>query len=112
MERFTADHALPKDTPLPLFQPSGRWNNKEYTDLVNQIGSLVPGDPKIAALTHDALEIFQRELPAIPLYQQLRLVPYNTTYWTNWPTKENNYYHPPNWWMSFLRVVTEIKPSN
>jgi peptide/nickel transport system substrate-binding protein len=114
MQRFTADHALAKGTPLPgdPNQPAGRWNNREYTDLVNQIGTLVPGDPKIATLTHDALEIFQRELPAIPLYQQLRLVPYNTTYWTNWPTKENNYFHPPNWWMSFLRVVTELKPAS
>jgi len=111
MERFTASHALPKGTPVPLFQPSGRWKNQAYTDLVTQIGSLVPGDPKITTLTHDALQIFQSELPAIPLYQQLRIVPYNTTYWTNWPTKENNYFHPPNWWMSFLRVVTELKPA-
>jgi peptide/nickel transport system substrate-binding protein len=113
LERFTASHALPQGTPLPgnPNQPSGRWKNQAYTDLVNQIGSLVPGDPKIATLTHDALEIFQRELPAIPLYQQVRIVPYSTTYWTNWPTKENNYFHPPNWWMSFLRVVTELKPA-
>jgi peptide/nickel transport system substrate-binding protein len=113
MERFTADHALPKGTPLPgnPNQPSGRWKNAAYSDLVKQIGTLVPGDPKIATLTHDALEIFQKELPAIPLYQQVRIVPYNTTYWTNWPTKENNYFHPPNWWMSFLRVVTELKPA-
>jgi peptide/nickel transport system substrate-binding protein len=113
MARFTADHALAKGTPLPgdPNQPSGRWKNEAYTDLVNQIGTLVPGDPKIVKLTHDALAIFQQELPAIPLYQQLRLVPYNTTYWTNWPTKENNYFHPPNWWMSFLRVVTELKPA-
>jgi peptide/nickel transport system substrate-binding protein len=111
MSLFTADHALPAGTPLPLNVPSGRWKNDEYTAFVNQIGKLVPGDPQITKLTHDALEVFQRELPAIPLYQQLRIVPYNTTYWTNWPTKENNYFHPPNWWMSFLRVVTELKPT-
>jgi len=113
MERFTADHALAKGTTLPgnPNQPAGRWKNQAYTDLVNKIGQLVPGDPQIQPLFQQALEIYQRELPAIPLYQQLRLVPYNTTYWTNWPTKENNYFHPPNWWMSFLRIVTEIKPS-
>jgi peptide/nickel transport system substrate-binding protein len=111
MRWFTADRALPAGTPIELYQPASRWKNDEYTALVNQIGNLVPGDPQIASLTHDALEIFQRELPAIPLYQQLRLVPYNTTYWTNWPTKENNYFHPPNWWMSFLRVVTELQPA-
>jgi len=105
---FTADKA---DLPLVVNQPSGRWKNSEYSALVDQIGRLVPGDPKIATLTHDALAIFQRELPGFPLYQHVRLVPYNTTYWTNWPTKENNYFQPPNWWMSFLRVVTELKPA-
>lgn len=111
MSLFTSDRALAAGTPLPLNVPSGRWKNDEYSALVRQIGTLVPGDPKIAQLTHDALEIFQRELPAIPLYQQLRIVPYNTTYWTNWPTKENDYFHPPNWWMCFLRVLTELKPA-
>ncbi len=111
MTLYTSDRALPADQPLPMDKPSGRWKNDEYTSLVNQIGALVPGDAKIAGLTHDALEIFQRELPVIPLYQQLRIVPYTTTYWTNWPTKENNYFYPPNWWMSFLRVVTELKPA-
>ena len=105
---FTADKA---DLPLVVNQPSGRWKNSEYSALVDQIGRLVPGDPKIATLTHDALAIFQRELPGFPLYQHVRLVPYSTTYWTNWPTKENNYFQPPNWWMSFLRVVTELKPA-
>lgn len=108
---FTGDRVKPAGEPLPLNVPSGRWTNSEYSALVDQIGRLVPGDPQIATLTHDALVIFQRELPAIPLYQQLRLVPYSTTYWTNWPTKENNYFHPPNWWMSFLRVLTELKPA-
>ena len=111
MSLYTSDRALPVDQPLPMDKPSGRWKNDEYTALVNLIGTLVPGDPQIAGLTHDALEIFQRELPVIPLYQQLRIVPYSTTYWTNWPTRENNYFYPPNWWMSFLRVVTELKPA-
>jgi peptide/nickel transport system substrate-binding protein len=108
---FTADRVPAGDEALPLNVPSGRWKNDQYSQLVAKIGQLVPGDPQIQPLFHQALEIFQRELPAIPLYQQLRLVPYNTTYWTNWPTKENNYFHPPNWWMSFLRIVTEIEPS-
>jgi peptide/nickel transport system substrate-binding protein len=108
---FRSNGATPAGTPLPLGVPSGRWANAQYSDIVGQIGQLVPGDPKIDPLFHQAIEIFQRELPAIPLYQQLRIVPYNTTYWTNWPTKAHNYFHPPNWWMSFLPVLTELKPA-
>lgn len=106
---FHAREAVPLGQRATLGNPAGRWKNDDYSKLIDEIGKLAPGDAKIDPLFHQAIEIFQRELPAFGLYQQLRLVPYNTTYWTNWPTKEKNYFHPPNWWMSFLRVVLELK---
>ena len=40
-------------------------------------------------LHREALEIYLAETPAFGLYQQVRIVPYNQTYWTNWPTTTN-----------------------
>jgi peptide/nickel transport system substrate-binding protein len=37
------------------------------------------------------------------------VLPYTTRYWTNWPTAENDYHHPPNWWMNFLMLVVNIE---
>lgn len=110
--QFHASNVVPVGQRATLGLPGGRWRNAEYSKLVDQIGKLTPGDPKIEGLTRQALETFMRELPAFGLYQQLRLVPYNTTYWRNWPTRESNYFHPPNWWMSFLRVLIELKPAS
>ncbi|HEV8536271.1 MAG TPA: ABC transporter substrate-binding protein [Candidatus Limnocylindria bacterium] len=111
LDAFNSKYVVPVGQRATLGFPGGRWDSSEYSRIVDQIGKLTPGDAQIEGLTRQALDIFMRDLPAFGLYQQLRLVPYNTTYWTNWPTREKNYFHPPNWWMSFLRVVIELKPA-
>jgi peptide/nickel transport system substrate-binding protein len=87
------------------------WSNAEYDEIVDQIGNLPPNDPKEAELFGQAMEIRLRESPIFPLSQQKRIVPYTTRYWTNWPTADNDYIHPPNWWMTFLIPLMNIKPS-
>ena len=89
-----------------------RYSNPAYNKIVNQIALLPLGDPRIKPLFRKALEIFLRDAPAFGLYQQQRIVPYNTTYWTNWPTATNAYIHPPNWWATSLLLVMNIKPSH
>jgi peptide/nickel transport system substrate-binding protein len=91
----------------------GRWsgdNAEAYSALVNQIGSLPLGDPLIEELVVEAFEYWLQDLPLIPTVQARKLVPFNTTYWTNWPTSENNYNHPANWWMSVHQMLHEIEP--
>jgi peptide/nickel transport system substrate-binding protein len=68
-------------------------------------------DPKEHDLWRQALEIRLKEIPIISLSQQKRIVPYTTKYWTNWPTEQNGYFHPPNWWMCFLIPILNIKPA-
>lgn len=87
------------------------WSNAEYDEIVDQIGNLPANDPQEKELFGQALEIRLRENPIFPLSQQKRIVPYTTRYWTNWPTAENDYFHPPNWWMTFLMPILNIRPS-
>ena len=35
------------------------------------------------------MEIYWRDLIDIPIIQWLHRIPYNQTYWTNWPTADN-----------------------
>jgi peptide/nickel transport system substrate-binding protein len=90
---------------------SWRWANKEYSDLVAQIGTLPLGDPKIDTLFKQAMQIFYDELPVIPIANAKKLLPYDTTYWTNWPTAKNDYIHPPHWWQSTMVMLLNIKPA-
>ncbi len=85
------------------------WTNAEYDKIVDEMQQLEPGAEQQHALFRQALEIRLQELPIISLTQQQRIVPYSTRYWTNWPTAENDYHHPPNWWMNFMMLVVNIE---
>ncbi len=88
------------------------WGNAEYDEIVNEMQVTEIGSERHHELFRQALEIRLQELPIISLTQQQRVVPYTNLYWTNWPTEDNDYHHPPNWWMNFLMVVMEIEPAS
>jgi peptide/nickel transport system substrate-binding protein len=88
---------------------SGRWINAEYSAILDEMGSLPIGDPRVVDLMREAVTIWADELPAIPLVQQPAVILFNETNWTNWPTTDNNYIQPPGHWHTFLRVLTELE---
>lgn len=58
-----------------------------------------------------ALADYYRVLPHIPVIQTTYPTAFNTTYWTNWPTDDNLYHVPANWWGQFLFTIGKIKPT-
>ena len=88
-----------------------RWDNVRYGELVDQIGSLPLGSPEIDPLFVEAFHIYLDELPTIPISQARKLIPHLHTYWTNWPTAENNYTSAWTWWQSTPLVIHEIQPA-
>lgn len=88
-----------------------RWSNDRYSELVDQIGLLPLGDERINPLFIEAAGIYLSELPTIPISQARKLIPFNTTYWTNWPTAENNYISSWTWWQSTFEILVNIKPA-
>lgn len=84
----------------------------EYSKLVDQIGVLPLGDPKIDELFVQAMKIYYDELPVIPITQAKKIVPFNTTYWTGWPSAANNFIHPPTWWQgNTLQIILALQPA-
>jgi len=90
---------------------AGRWVNDDYSALMDQMGSLPIGDPRVMDLYKQALVIWSDELPDIPLVQTPSYLLFNTTYWTGWPTSDNPYVQPPNHWEHFLKQLVTIKPA-
>jgi peptide/nickel transport system substrate-binding protein len=89
-----------------------RWDTEgaqAYNAIVEQIGVLPLGDPQIVDLVVEAYQYIWDETPVIPLVQAEKLVPFDTTYWTNWPTAENNYNHPATWWNSTHQIILNLK---
>jgi len=115
MNRYNKSWVQPVGTPGTEYVDNTnnavRWVNDKYSALMDQMGSLPLGDPKVMDLYKQAVAIFADELPDIPLVQTPSYILFNTTYWTNWPTVDNAYIQPPSHWEHFLRVLVELKPA-
>jgi peptide/nickel transport system substrate-binding protein len=88
-----------------------RWNNETFSKAVDQMGQLPLGDKKVDDLFLVAFEQYLKELPTIPITQAKKLIPFDTTYWTNWPSDSNKYAPSWTWWQSFPEILTAVKPA-
>ncbi|HIC89653.1 MAG TPA: hypothetical protein EYP04_09670, partial [Anaerolineae bacterium] len=91
-----------------------RWSGpaaEEYSKIVDEIGSLPLGDPKIDDLFVKAMWIWFDELPVIPITQAKKIIPFDTTYWKGWPTAKNDYIHPPTWWQHTHAIIQHLEPA-
>ena len=66
-----------------------RYNNPEFNAANDAMAPLAADDPEFTANALKCLEIYWREVIDIPIIQWLHRIPYNQTYWVNWPTEAN-----------------------
>ncbi|HYN88830.1 MAG TPA: ABC transporter substrate-binding protein, partial [Ardenticatenaceae bacterium] len=111
LDTFNIRWYKPVGEPTSGDQNGWRWQNEEYSALVDEMGSLPLGDPQVEELFVQAMEIWLDELPVIPITQAKKIIPFDTTYWTGWPSAENNYIHPPTWWQHTHRIIHELQPA-
>ncbi|MEZ4631366.1 MAG: ABC transporter substrate-binding protein [Deinococcales bacterium] len=114
MNRFTGQFARSIDERSPGTNNHVRWTgeaNDAYSAIVEKIGVLPLGDPAIQDMVVEAYHYLYDEMPFIPITQARKLVPFDTTYWTGWPTQENNYNHPATWWMSTHQIIHNLRPA-
>ncbi len=112
MDRYSNDWLVPVGERAPGTNNFVRWSgekNDRYSELVDQIGVLPLGDEAIMPLFMEAMQLWYEELPFIPITQAKKLIPFNTTYWTGWPTAENNFNHPATWWQSTHQILHELQ---
>jgi peptide/nickel transport system substrate-binding protein len=86
-----------------------RYKNPALDKLTDAIGLLAPGDPKIVDLFNQAITIYWTDMIDIPIIQWLHRIPYNQTYWTNWPTQDNPYLNGAFWHWTFPLLVLGLK---
>jgi len=114
MNRFTSRFVVPVGQRSPGSNNYVRWDTEAtaaYSTIVDEIGSLPLGDPQIVPMVVEAYTQLYNEMPFIPLVQASKLVPFDTTYWTGWPTAENNYNHPATWWNSTHQIIFNLQKS-
>jgi peptide/nickel transport system substrate-binding protein len=75
------------------------------------MGQTAPDDPHLVGLFREALAIWLRELPAVPLLQFYHRLPHNQTYWRNWPSADNPYINTAYWHRTWLLVLLNLQPT-
>jgi len=112
MDRFNTKWLLPVGDRAS--KNEWRWSGaaaEAYSAIVDEIGVLPMGDPKIDELFVEAMELWMAELPVIPITQAKKIIPFDTTYWTGWPTfYDNHYVHPPTWWQHTHKIIHNLEP--
>lgn len=111
MNHFSTEFLAPLGERPPGGNNKVRWDTEgaqAYSDIVAEIGTLPLGDPAIVDMVVEAYQYFYDEVPVLPLVQASKLVPFDTTYWTGWPTSENNFNHPASWWQSTHQMIHNL----
>jgi peptide/nickel transport system substrate-binding protein len=60
-------------------------------------------------LVRQALEIYLTDLPDITLAEERQVIPFNTTYWTGWPTDAEPYTHSFIPWDGFALAIHNLE---
>jgi peptide/nickel transport system substrate-binding protein len=95
---------------------NGRWSrykNPDFDALLDDAAPRGSDDPKFQQDLASALGIYWKDTVDIPIIQWLHRIPYNNTYWTNWPSSTNlaDGTNGAFWAHTGMLVVTALKPS-
>lgn len=108
------DNTSDKFTPIGKSSTKGdneRLKDPKLDRLTTELGNDDPGAPAAKPIFTAALNEWYTEMPVIPSVHTIYTHQSNTTYWTGWPSNDNLYMVPNNWWGQFMFVVGQLKPA-
>ena len=112
MGRYTVKDVVPVGERSPGFNNTARWDSEgaaAYSAIVDAMADKPLGDPEVPGMVADAYQYLDAEMPFIPLVQSAKLIPFSNTYWTGWPSAENNYNHPFFWWNHTHQIIHNLE---
>jgi peptide/nickel transport system substrate-binding protein len=86
-----------------------RLKDPAFTKTMDKLALLDPSAAAAKPLFESALQSFYQDLPVIASVQSVYTHQFNTTFWNGWPTTDNLYQVPANWWGQFMFVVGALK---
>lgn len=91
-----------------------RYSNSEYDKVLDEMAPMGSDDSRFEALAAKALGMYWKEQIDIPIIQWLHRIPYNQTYWTNWPTESNVSLgmNGAFWHHTGMLVISTLKQAN
>ncbi|MFD2647191.1 ABC transporter substrate-binding protein [Devosia albogilva] len=113
LEHFHSKYAAPEGEAATNLRAVTRYANPELDALLDQMESSQPSpdDAEYVALAEQATAIFARDLPEIPLFEEIQTQPFNTTFWTGYPSSSDPYVAQPLPWEGFALVIHRLQPT-
>jgi peptide/nickel transport system substrate-binding protein len=100
--------------PLGEVQPPRnlqRWESPELDRIILANRSVAFDSPEVIKLGQDFLKLAVNEMPMIPLMAYNKFAPFDTTYWTGYPTTANPYSASGPYWSNLRYMIVSLKPN-
>ena len=68
-----------------------------------------PDDPAIEDLYTQAIDLYFKDMPSVPVVQTTFVMPFNGHYWSGWPHDEDIKTVPFTWWPEFQFTLYNLK---
>lgn len=88
-----------------------RWEDPCLDELIDRNRSLAFDSPEVVALGIDYLKLAVEEMPMIPLMAYNKFAPFDTTYWTGYPSADDPYAAPGPNWSNLRYMIVALKPN-
>jgi len=111
---FHSKNYVPLGEQAPWYERNSfRYKNPALDKIIDEMEATPPSDvAKVTDQFKRAMAIWLDELPVIPMVQAPALVPFNSTYWTGWPSGTNAWNMPVSWWATFNTVLMGYQSPN
>ena len=88
-----------------------RWQSERLDAIIEANRTVAFDDPKVVELGMDYLKLAVEEMPFIPLMAYNKFAPFDTTYWTGFPSAKNPYSASGPFWSNLRYMIVELEPS-
>ncbi|MDR1059681.1 MAG: ABC transporter substrate-binding protein [Clostridiales bacterium] len=84
---------------------AARWDSPEGTAMIDELLNMPRTDPQMVEKTTELLKLMVDEVPFMPMYGAATFTPVDEYYWEGFPSAENPYAAPWQWWSNYKYVV-------
>ncbi|SHJ25170.1 ABC transporter substrate-binding protein [Wenxinia saemankumensis] len=108
LESYHSDFLVPLGESQPP-RNLNRWQNDELDAIIEENRTVPFDSPRVAELGMEYLQLAVEEMPFIPLMAYNKFAPFDTTYWTGYPSIENPYSASGPFWSNIRYMVVELE---
>ena len=88
-----------------------RWQDDRLDAIIEANRTVSFDSPEVAQLGMDYLKLAVEEMPFIPLMAYNKFAPFDTTYWTGYPSAANPYSASGPFWSNLRYMVVRLEPN-